>query len=243
MKTLDIISSSLRLIGVLASGETPKNSEAQDAMLVLNSMVDSWNNQRLMLFAEVREVYPLIVGQQDYTIETGGDIDRARPARITNFGIISLNNPAQPLELPMDILTKDQWAAKPVKNLQSALPREVWNDDGFPAMTIYVWPIPNVSVNIAIYPWVQISQFADLSATDYTFPPGYSRCLRYNLAVELCPEFGAPLRPEVASIAASSKAEIKSLNEPMLQMSCDPALVKPGKPIFNWLTGEALKRG
>jgi hypothetical protein len=243
MKALDLIKSSMRLIGVLAPGETPSASEAQDAFSVLNDMVDSWNNQRLMLFAEVRQVYPLVVSQQGYTVGTGGDFDTTRPPRITNYGIISLNNPAQPLELPMQILTKDQWAAKPVKNIESALPREVWNDGGFPLLTLYVWPIPNVAVNMAIYPWVQISEFADLSKTDYTFPPGYRRCLRYNLAVELCAEFGAPLTPAVASIAVSSKGEIKSLNEPILQMLCDPALVRPGKPIFNWLTGETLKHG
>ncbi len=242
MTGVDLISSSLRLIGVLASGETASGAEATDALAILNDMIDSWQIERLMIFTTSRQVFPLTSGQQAYTIGTGGNFNVPRPTRIDRAGIINLGNPAQPLELPMEYLTVEQWAAIPVKNIQSALPLKVWDDGGYPLRTLYYWCIPNTSVQTALYTWTALSQFADL-VTVYTFPPGYAKALRYCLAVDLAPEYGRPIPMEVATQAILSKANIKSLNVPLLDLRCDPALVAPDKQIFNWLTGDSRRGG
>ena len=39
----DIINGSLRLLGVLAEGETPSADTSQDALRAMNQMIDSWN--------------------------------------------------------------------------------------------------------------------------------------------------------------------------------------------------------
>ena len=41
------IERSLRLLGVLAEGETPSAATSQDALMALNQMIDSWNTERL----------------------------------------------------------------------------------------------------------------------------------------------------------------------------------------------------
>jgi len=46
----DIINGSLRLLGVLAEGETPSAATSQDALTALNQMIDSWNTERLATF-------------------------------------------------------------------------------------------------------------------------------------------------------------------------------------------------
>ena len=39
----DIINGSLRLLGVLAEGETPSAEISQDSLTAMNQMIDSWN--------------------------------------------------------------------------------------------------------------------------------------------------------------------------------------------------------
>ncbi len=45
------INGALRLLGVLAEGETPSAETSQDALAALNQMIDSWNTERLSVFS------------------------------------------------------------------------------------------------------------------------------------------------------------------------------------------------
>jgi hypothetical protein len=47
----DQINRALRLLGVLAEGETPSADMSNDALTALNQMIDSWNTERLSVFA------------------------------------------------------------------------------------------------------------------------------------------------------------------------------------------------
>ena len=238
MTAIDLISSSLRLVQVLASGEVPTNPEAQDALAILNQLIDQWNAERLTIFTIARLVFVPSVLKQAYTLGPGGDFNIAlRPPKIQRCTVISLNNPVQPVELPIDYLTDSQWADIPTKNVPSALPTSVWDDGGFPLRTLSYFPIPNVLVNFGIYAWTQLTQFPDL-VTDETFPPGYLKALRYNLALDLAPEYGKSTPPEVAAQAVTSKAIIKSMNVPIIDLKCDRALVNQRAGIYNWLSDQ-----
>ena len=43
----DQINRALRLLGVLAEGETPSAAVSQDCLMALNQMIESWNTERL----------------------------------------------------------------------------------------------------------------------------------------------------------------------------------------------------
>jgi hypothetical protein len=227
VKALDLISSSMRLIGALASGETPTNAEAQDALTVLNQMLDSWAADRLMVFTIAIDEYPMVPGQQIYTYGVGGDFDALRPARIDRVSIISLTNPAMPLELPIDYLTGLDWQQYPVKNIQTTLPQAVYDDQAFPFRNLSFWPIPTIAVNTRIYNWVALDSYAGLTA-DNTYPPGYIEALRYNLALRLMAEFPGGFDPVMsqttAALAVESLARVKSMNLPLIEAFCDAAL-------------------
>ena len=103
-------------------------------------------------------------------------------------------------------------------------------------MTLSFWPIPNAQVNFALYTWTALAQFPDL-VSDQDFPPGYLKALRYNLAVDLAPEFGVAQVPQTVLMqAVESKGKIKALNQPMVDMACDTALVNQRGGRYNWLT-------
>lgn len=242
---LDVISSALRLIGVLASGETADAATANDSLMVLQAMWDSWNAEKLMIFTIPRNVYSLTVGQQAYTIGidptglTTANFSVPRPPAIDRMGIINLNNAEQPLELPLQYLTVAQWQEIPVKNIESALPQYCWDDNGYPFRTWNFWPIPNVNVQIAVYPWAALTTPGALT-TQMLFPPGYLQAFRYNLAVLLAAEFppvDAQVLQTVMAIALQSKGVVKSLNIQPIDLRCDPAILPmAGQELYNWIS-------
>lgn len=222
----------MRLIGVLASGETPSGNENADALVILNQMVDSWNAERLNIFTLTITELPLIPGTQTYTLGTGGTLNLARPSRIERMSIVSLLNPAQPLELPLEMVTDAGWQAIPVKIITSTLPTVVYDDGAFPFRNLSFWPIPTIAVNTRIYGWQSLAAF-DL-VTDVTLPPGYLKAMRYALAVDLAPEFGRAVPPEVAMQAQMSIAKLKVMNAPTVEMTVDPALTGSKRQVYNW---------
>jgi hypothetical protein len=64
----DIISGSLKDIGALEAGEVPTADAAQDALFMLNSMVDQWSNEEMMVFNMTEIIFNVNPGQVQYTI-------------------------------------------------------------------------------------------------------------------------------------------------------------------------------
>ena len=65
---LDIISRALKDIGALEAGEAPSADAAQDALDMLNDMLDQWSNEDMIVFNFTEIIYPVIAGQTQYTI-------------------------------------------------------------------------------------------------------------------------------------------------------------------------------
>jgi len=236
-----IIRAAMRVLNVVASGEDPEPEELEDALTVLNGMINSWQIERLMIFTIQRlQFFVGSTGQpplkQVYTVGPTGDFNIPWPPAIPRIGVINLSNPLQPLELPMEMLTDVGWQSIPVKNIQSTLPTKVWDDLSFPLRNLSVFPVPTVPVGFALYIWSAIQEFSDLN-TQFSFPPGYLSAMKYGLAMRLAPEFGqASPPPIVAQMAIESKARIKTHNIVSLEMRCDEALVNSGRTSYNWIT-------
>ena len=237
---LDILSSSLRLIGVLASGEQPSASQQADGLRVVNDLWDQWNAEQLMIFTIPRVLFDLTSGKQVYTYGTGGDFDADRPPAIERMGILWLQNQNQPLELPLDYFTAQSWSQIPVKNIESSLPQYCWDDQAFPLRNLSFWPIPNISaLQVVIYPRLALPQPITLT-TLMAFPPGYLKAWRFNLAVDLAAEY--PVVPPqvlapVAQQAIEAKAIIKTMNTQPIDLACDPATTPLGGDyLYNWIS-------
>lgn len=236
MTTLDLISSAMRLINVLGTGETPSATEANQAMSSLNDMLDAWTNDNLLIYAKAYETFPLVVNQQSYQMGTGApDFNTTRPQSIEDINFQQVSG-STTVELPIQIINQDQWAAISVKTITSNLPTRMWPQYTYPYVILNFWPIPIITNNVIIWSWKPLINFGALTSV-VSLPPGYSRALRYNLAVELAPEYGKTLDPVVASQAAGSKAALKRMNSRVDLMGMDPALL-PQKSSWNWYTGE-----
>ena len=244
MTQQDLITGALTEIGVNSVGEVVSADDLRQGSIVLAGMFDSWNAERLYIFAIQRMLFVPTVLKQTYTLGPGGDFNAPRPAKITRYGIINLSNPIQPLELPLDSLTEAQWRAIPVKNIASALPQRVWDDQQFPSRNLNFWPVPDVQVNFVIYQWAQLSTWPDY-VTDVTFPPGYQEAIRYSLAIRLAPSFGAAamVTPALMGLAQAAVNRIKAMNAPLIDLTCDPMLQSPESGYYNWLTDQQVGLG
>jgi len=232
----DVLSASLRLIGVYASGESPTADEATDGLAALNRMLDSWSTQRLLIYYIPREVFTFTANKGSYTMGSGGDFNTTRPLKLENVELI-LNDVSPSIERPIQIATKDEYAAIISKSLTSTIPLLVYSDENYPLPTLNFYPVPNTAYQVAIYSWKQLTNVATLD-TALSFPPGYERALIYNLALEISPEYGKNPSEVVVQTAMEAKGNIKRLNADTAQfLRCDSALQsRPSR--FNIYTGE-----
>ena len=71
---IDIISGALKDIGALAGGEVPTAESVQDALNMMNGMIDQWSNESMMVSYKTEIIFPITPGQIQYTIGPGGTI-------------------------------------------------------------------------------------------------------------------------------------------------------------------------
>ena len=242
MKAIDLISSSARLAGVLASGETLSGAESTDCLLILQQMMDRWQADGLRIFTDNINNFPFVLGTQTYTLGPGGNFNMARPAKISRMGVQILSNPTQPSEVPITLLDVDGWANVRVKNIGGSYPLFCYDDGAFPLRNLNFWVIPGLACNVVIYSWQPLTTWPDLSTTDVTFPPAYAQALRYNLAVLIAPEFGRQLDPAIMAIAMDSLSALKDANLPSPILRCDPGLSGTGTSQYDWRSDSMIIR-
>jgi hypothetical protein len=207
----DLINGSLRLLGVLAEGETPSSETSQDALVAMNQMIESWNTERLAVFSTQDQVVTWPPSTQSRTLGPTGDIVANRPVAIDDSTYF--RDPATGISYGLKLINQQQYNGIAVKTVTSTYPQVLWVNMTYPNIEMYVYPVPTKVLEFHVVSIDELSQPANL-ATDLAFPPGYLRCFRYNLACELAPEFGVEPSRQVQRIAMTSKRNLKRINNP-----------------------------
>lgn len=234
---LDIITDSLREIGVLAASETPTDADAQAALRSMNRMIDRWNASRLMIYVVSRQQFSFTAGQQSYTMGSGANFNAARPAKIDHAEIRVLTQTPN-YDIPLEIVTDQQWSAITDKNETEEIPRRLWVQYGFPNLTLNFWPKPSVVNAVGLYTWSALSSFAALT-TSVSLPPGYEDALVYGLASRLAPQFGLQVNPKTLADEGAALDTIRRFNLPKPRTVSDLTLLAiGGQRSFDWRTGE-----
>lgn len=218
----DQINGALRLLGVLAEGESPSPETAQDALMALNQMLDSWSTERLAVYSTQDQVFTWPSGEITRTIGPTGNFVGNRPVLIDDATYF--RDPQTNVSYGVKLINQQQYDGIAVKTVTSTYPSVMFVNNTFPDMTMTVYPKPLRDLEWHIISVEELSQPATL-ATVLHFPPGYMRAFRYNLAVEMAPEFGVEPSPQVARIAMTSKRNLKRINNPGDVMSLPYAIV------------------
>ena len=218
----ELINGSLRLLGILAEGETPSQETSNDALVALNQMVDSWNTEKLMIYTTQDQVFTWPADQITRTIGPTGNFIGNRPILLddsTYYRDASTN-----VSFGIQFINQQQYDGIAVKTVTSTYPQVMWINMENPNMSMTVYPKPTRDLEWHFISAEELTQPATLVST-LAMPPGYLRAFRYNLAMELAPEFGAEPSPTVQRIAMSSKRNLKRINNPDDVMSMPYAIV------------------
>jgi hypothetical protein len=218
----DQINAALRLIGMLAEGETPSSETSQDALSAMNQMLDSWSTERLSIFATQDQTFTWPASTLSRTIGPTGNFVGNRPIQIddsTYFRDASTN-----VSFGIKLINQQQYDGIAVKTVSSTYPQVMFVNDKFPNMEMFLYPVPLRDLEFHFISVQELTQPATL-ATDLSFPPGYLRAFKYNLACEIAAEFGVEPSPTVQRIAITSKRNLKRINNPQDIMSLPYSLV------------------
>jgi hypothetical protein len=205
------INGALRLIGMLAEGETPSAATAQDSLAALNQMVDSWNTERLAVFSTQDQVFSWTPGAITKTLGPTGDFVGNRPILVDDASYF--RDPQSGISFGIKLINQQQYDGIAVKTVTSTYPQVMWVNMEFPNISMTVYPVPTKVLEFHIVSVTELMDVPNLS-TDIYMPPGYLRCFKYNLACEIANEFGVEPPPNVARIAMTSKRNLKRINNP-----------------------------
>lgn len=230
MTARDLITGSLRLIGAISTGETPSANELSDGLSVFNDMIDSWSADGFLINEIKRETFALISSQQTYTIGVSGDFNTARPSQILEVSIEQNG-----VEIPVKIVNTQEWSRISYKTTRSTIPQKMYIEGSFPLERINLWPIPIAANSLILYSLKPLTRITSLN-DDISYPPSYAKAFRYNLALELAPEYGKEPSALVLSAAIESKASIARSNTQPVYMTSDAEGLSTKKS-FNWITG------
>lgn len=218
----DQINRALRLLGVLAEGETASAATANDALVALNQMIDSWNTERLSVFSTQDQIFNWPVGEISQTLGPTGDLVGNRPILIDDATYF--RDPQTNVSYGIKLINKQQYDGIAVKTVTSTYPQVLFVNMTFPDITMYIYPRPTRTLEWHFISVEELTQPATL-ATELAFPPGYLRAFTYNLAMEIAPEFGVEPSNQVKRIAMTSKRNLKRINNPDDVMALPYAIV------------------
>ncbi len=230
-----VITGALRALGVADGSAPPTAEDMQAGYDALNELVDNWALQSLTSLLQERTVYDMVANRQEYTIgpaaltphlSTG---TAGRPVEIAAAGLL-LTTATPVLEIPLALLTNEDWQATRFKAQTNPLPTALLYTPENPLGSIILWPIPTIATNdLVLYTPLLVAPFTSLSA-EYLCAPGYAKALRFNLAKVLVSDFAVPelVEARVTREADQSLADVKRVNVQMTDLEMDPALTGDG---------------
>jgi hypothetical protein len=218
----DQINAALRLIGMLAEGETPSSETSQDALSALDQMIDSWNTERLSVFNTQDQVFLWQPGLITQTLGPTGDFVGNRPVLLDDSTYFK--DPSSGISFGIKFINQQQYDGIAVKTVTSTYPQVMWINMEYPNITMTLYPKPTKVLEWHFVSIEELNKPATLT-TELAFPPGYLRAFKYNLACEIANEFGVEPPPNVLRIAMTSKRNLKRINNPDDLMSLPYSIV------------------
>ena len=238
---LTMIERAMRIMKVLGVGQQMTAGEATDGLYALNSMLEAWGIERLMVYQVQQSSYSWASGNASRTIGPGGNFNATRPTKVAEEGNF-VRDGSTSIDYPLTFLgDRDSYDRILLKSSTSSYPQWLFVDTGFPLMTLYVWPVPTQTLTLYLNNWKPLQAFETLTE-EIALPPGYQAAIEFNLALWYAPEFGtaANVSPWAEKQATLLKANLKAINRPDLVARLDNALLGQGAPYNIYTDGAAV---
>lgn len=229
----DLINDAHRLLNLVDSGNALPESVYQDNFRSLNQLLDSWSTEHLSIFSTMDQVLTWPANSINESLGPTGSLGGERPILLDDSTYF--RDPQTNVSFGIKFINQSQYDGIAVKTVTSTYPTVMFINMTYPDIDLYVYPRPTRALEFHFISVEPLSKATSLN-TEITFPPGYLRAFRYNLACEIAPEFGVEPPPHVVSIAIASKRNLKRINNSNDVMSL-PYAVVANRQRFNIYSG------
>lgn len=188
----DIIKRALRLIGVVAQGETPTTDQTTEAAFALNSLVKAWQADGMPLWAIKSYSVPLTAGTSAYEIGLTKAINIPKPLKVLQAYNHSTTSD---VDIPMRIITKQEYNILGNKT-SSGNPIQVYYNPQSEYGILNVFPVPSTTeqaANTIVIHYQRPFEDFDASTDTPDFPQEWYDAITYGLACRLAPEYGVAM--------------------------------------------------
>ena len=242
VKARDLIIQSARKIGVGTPGEVMSAEEMNTWLDAMNVLLKSWSGRSLLTTAQTQESFALTGGKAVYTLGAAAgspDVTTVKPIRIISAFVRDQNN----TDYPVNIISREEYNAFDTKSDQG-LPQNIFYDPGVSQQTnqkgtisLYLTPDSTNTYSLFIASEKPFTSFATLDDV-FTFQDIYERAIIFNLPLEMAPEYGVTVHPEVISSADEALGIIEAINSSNKRTVSDLGLPGTHRRIANILTGQ-----
>ena len=112
-----------------------------------------------------------------------------------------------------------------------SVPQYCYVDTDTPQMTLNFYPVPYAVFTAFVTSQRQIVSTPVTLSTTLALPPGYDSAIVDNLAVDIAPSFGMPVKPEMMLAATNARRRLKRINYIPLEM--EVGMVPDGGDVSN----------
>lgn len=199
----DIITKALNKVGAGFKGQAPASDEVNDALDMLNNLLQSLSNDSMLVYTRTWETFTLSTNTASYTIGTGKTFNTAKPLLIVESHIKNGNT-----DYPLAKITDENYNSLITDKTVGGIPTYFNYDNGHTFGTIRLYPVPQSAYQIFLLTEKELTTFA--LDDDVLLPAGWERMLIYNLAVELFPEYEQQIDQVVLKIAEDAKRLVRA---------------------------------
>jgi len=200
-----IITGALRGLGRIGRGRSMSADQASDGLEILNQMIASLNGQNLLLPYRTVETLTYSSSASSYTIGSGGDLNTVRPIQI-----LDAYHTVGGLDYSMEIMDFRRYNDITNKSI-STYPERLYYEPVYPLGKIYYDYQPGTSYSLVLTSMKEIGAFASLD-TSISLPSEYDKFMKFNLMVDLCPDYGMQIPDAVMVGATESKQALKRIS-------------------------------
>jgi hypothetical protein len=180
-----IVTASLRKLGVIAVGQTPDAEAIANAAQALNAAIAELRGMGMPLWS--RFEYTFTPTTNVYTIGNGYTLNTPYPLRVLQAFRTSGN-----IKIPMDIESLEDFNKLPVNT--GAAPIKLSYSPSINFGTLKFWPTPpSTNIEAVTIVYQKPFEYFNTQYDTMAFPEEWYNALIYKLAVLLAPEWGIPL--------------------------------------------------
>ena len=256
-----LIRTAMQDLGVLGAGEAADGSHMQDGLRRLQVLIGGWSLDPLTAARTEGEKFAVTPGRQYYTIGPGQEFDTVRPVgQQSVVGASLILNEGQPnaVEIPVGLMTTDQWTNTRVKTLQGPQFTHVYYIPGamdggptpvpppglkpYGASAIILWPNPTQAHTLMLYIQRVVPMFQNLT-TSYPVPDGIAAAMQHNLTVAMAPMFQVEPPDYIVRAARTTLASMKRNNYQFTDAALDPMFTFGSGAGYDIESGGFQRRG